>query len=216
MSKVDHLALAKEDLAIAESGDAKREAYKRAAAHVVAHKKETGDGDVTVATVMGCKREKVRMLVKWAATDFAADTPWLADTEATNRAARSHANKVLREEPEVIAEAIAKADRDVQRRVAKGLVESTSTERSLRDLVDREPRQQPAPDPERKVADGAFLLWEAGELLMDEVPDDASRVRIADAADRAALLAAGIKRLVDTGEFDSEFEELVTQVRAER
>lgn len=94
---------ARANLAIAEAGDSKREAYIKAAEEVVAHKTETGEPDTTVATVIGCKREKVRMLVKWHATGYEADTPWLADKGATGRAARSHAAKVAREEPGALA-----------------------------------------------------------------------------------------------------------------
>jgi hypothetical protein len=49
-----HLARARDYLAIAESGDAKREAYKMAAEEIVAHKKETGDSNRKIARALQC------------------------------------------------------------------------------------------------------------------------------------------------------------------
>ena len=84
--KNDHLVLAKKFLAIAESGDSKREAYKRAAKEIVAALDE-GMSKRAVATTLGKNESFVRQIVKWHESGYQANTPWLADTEATKRAA---------------------------------------------------------------------------------------------------------------------------------
>lgn len=123
MTKIDHLALAREDLAIAESGNAKREAYKRAADHIADYQAEACACPDTT-TRGGARRlhapkcaasyraiaaelqlsdskyggEKyVADLLKWRGTGFKAETPFVMDEQATTRAAKSHAKAVLRD-----------------------------------------------------------------------------------------------------------------------
>jgi hypothetical protein len=93
--KAKHLERAREFLAIAESGDAKREAYMRAAEEIAAHRADTKESMSSIAILLGCSAEKVRKLMQWRDTQYKAATPFLMDTQATARAAHSHAKRVL-------------------------------------------------------------------------------------------------------------------------
>jgi len=92
----EHLARAKEYLAIAESRDSKREAYIKAADEIAAHKdekpKETNEN---LARFLGVTKDRVSKLLRWRESGFKAETPYLMDDQATTRAARSHTKKVL-------------------------------------------------------------------------------------------------------------------------
>ena len=99
----DHLAMVRECLAIAESGDAKREAYKKAAEHIAAYKEATGATNRAIAAELQFRSKSeqsaeriVGYLLKWRESGFKAATPFLMDENATGRAARSHAKAVLR------------------------------------------------------------------------------------------------------------------------
>lgn len=128
MTKVDHLAMAKEDLAIAESGDAKREAYKRAADHMAAAKAEDPKLTSTVlARTVGTSEGTVRKLLRWRESGFQAETPFLVDERATERAALSHAKKIIREEPKKIAAAITEADPEQRKEIIEALASSDET-----------------------------------------------------------------------------------------
>ena len=93
-----HLERAKEYLAIAESGDSKREAYKAAAEEIAAAIGE-GNTQVYVATYIGKSQKHISQMLKWRKSGYEADTPWLADTGATTRAAVSHTKAILRDAP---------------------------------------------------------------------------------------------------------------------
>jgi len=97
---VDHLQMAKEHLVVAESGDAKREAYRQAAEHIAAAKQ--ADPKLTnrvVATTLGKSGEFVQKVLQWRSSGYQADTPWLMDEKATGRAALSHTKATLRDAP---------------------------------------------------------------------------------------------------------------------
>ena len=121
------LARVKEYLAIAESEDSKREAYKAAAEEIAVYKSETGANDRAVATALGRgekDRRLVGLLMKWRESGYKADTPFLADEKATGRAAVSHTRKVLKERPAEVAADIAKAMEDPE--VAKAIADQMS------------------------------------------------------------------------------------------
>lgn len=99
MSKDDLLREAKLCLAIAESKDAKREAYKRAANAMVAYRKETRCTITLLASNVGRDKSFISRLLKWQESGFKAETPFLMDEQATERASISHTKKVLREQP---------------------------------------------------------------------------------------------------------------------
>lgn len=124
MSAADaRLDRAKHYLAIAESGDARREAYRQATEEIVAAKQEDPAlTNVQVATFMGRSHTYVDKLLRWRATGYDAATPFLADEQATTRAANSHARKVLRERPEVLAQELAQQPVDVQAAFAEQVV----------------------------------------------------------------------------------------------
>lgn len=97
----ERLARAKAYLAIAESKDSKREAYKKAAEEIAAYKEATRATNAVIASELQLRRTQmggekyVSDLLKWRRTGYKAETPWLMDTEATTRAAASHAKKLL-------------------------------------------------------------------------------------------------------------------------
>jgi hypothetical protein len=100
MARMDErLARAKAYLAIAESKDSKREAYKRAAKEIVAHKQETGETWETLARALGREQHYVKKLSQWERSGFEAETPFLMDKHATERAALSHTKRVLTQAP---------------------------------------------------------------------------------------------------------------------
>lgn len=191
---VDHLAMAKEDLAIAESTDAKREAYKRAAEHIAAHKQATGDGDTTVATVIGCKREKVRMLSKWREAGFPTDTPWLMDRQATTRAAISHAKKVVAEQPKKVAEMIAGASPEVRGTIIAGLArdERTADEMTIASVRATDERTE-----QRKKGPRAVRKAKGDRTHLDYLAVVFNAIRIEQ------LRAVQMARDVDWGEEDA-------------
>jgi hypothetical protein len=114
----EHLALAKQYLAIAESKDAKREAYMAAAREIALHRAETGATYADIAISLGRSKDYPKRLVDWLNTDFKATTPFLMDESATARAAMSHTRSTLRNaDPTEIAELL--DDPEISRNVAK-------------------------------------------------------------------------------------------------
>ena len=121
----ERLDRARQYLAIAESGDAKREAYKAAAEEIAAYMEETGVGSTGVATPVGKPEREIRRLMEWRRSGYKAQTPFLMDEQATGRAAVSHTRKVLREQPQSVAKDIAAALEDPD--VAHAVVEAASS-----------------------------------------------------------------------------------------
>src|SRR3954463_16791241 len=90
----DDMAMSKDDpllrevkmcLAIAESKDSKREAYKRAAKARVAYRKETRCTITLLASNVGRDKSFISRLLKWQESGFKAETPFLMDEQATER-----------------------------------------------------------------------------------------------------------------------------------
>src|SRR5215813_6979517 len=124
MVKLDpRLAEAMTYLAIAESKDSKREAYRRAAKLIAAYKRDTNASFVAIAEAIGridvhsdslarrAASAYISALVKWAESGFKTETPW-ADQEETKRTKRAHARTVLadpNEAAKVIADMSANA-----------------------------------------------------------------------------------------------------------
>lgn len=122
----DHLARAKEALAIAESDDSKREAYRIAAEEIAAHKKETGEPNTRIAIRLGCDEKKVRVLLSWRERGYDTDSPYNEGFEKKEqqRAQISHTRRVLREKPAEVVPEIAKAMEDPK--VAKKVMRQLS------------------------------------------------------------------------------------------
>jgi len=95
----ERLTRAKAYLSIAESKDSKREAYKKAAEELSSYKDDTGTTIAAIATSIGRSDRYVADLLKWRRSGYKAETPWLMDTGATERAALSHTKKVLTDAP---------------------------------------------------------------------------------------------------------------------
>jgi Family of unknown function (DUF6192) len=102
----ERLVRAKAYLAIAESKDSKREAYKRAAKEIVAYKQESRETWDSIAMELGCSVQLLYKLRKWHEVGFKGETPFLMDGEATTRAAISHTKAVLRDQPIEVVEKI--------------------------------------------------------------------------------------------------------------
>ncbi len=147
----EHLERAREYLAIAESGDAKREAYKAAAEEIAAHKEETGEANTRIATRISKDEGFVRRLLRWrdagcpeGTTPFTMADP--SGSLPTDRASVSHTRRVLREadaeEVERIVESLPPAAR---RRLA------AATDR-VEDRTRRLPRPDAMDAPERSHA----------------------------------------------------------------
>lgn len=227
----DHLARAKEYIAIAESGDAKIEAYKSAAEEIrAAMDDDPTIGVRAVASALGRSKSWVDRLVRWSTSVQDPQHPPFGG-EAENqaryeRADRRKVEEVIRERPEAIAEAIAKAPAEAQRRIADEIVKQP-TEGSLKRLATpREPRKPKSAhdslsEAAVKVGDVAFSLWTVSDLLMDEAPSGEDRIRLLSlldnveaGADRATRMARGLRRLLETGELEDELQRLIEEVRS--
>lgn len=124
--------------------------------------------------------------------------------------------KAIRERPESVAEAIAQADTETQRRVADAIV-AHEPERSLRRAVEpATPPAPPAPSPARMLGRAIFTIWEVSQLLLDEVPAGEEKVWLAGDVERGQRLLRGIAWLLDTGEIDEAFSKLLEEVGADR
>jgi len=98
VAKLDErLKRAKAFLAIAESKDSKREAYKMAAAEIAAYKQESGCTQEFLARNLKTTKSTISKLLTWYESGFQAETPFLMDGDATRRAAVSHTKRTLRE-----------------------------------------------------------------------------------------------------------------------
>jgi len=116
------LERARNYLAIAESGDAKREAYRMAAEELAAEREETGATLDFLASKVGTSTPTVSKLLAWRSSGYAAATPFLMDPEATTRAADSHTRRAVRERPEVVAEELARQSAERRAAFAAGLM----------------------------------------------------------------------------------------------
>lgn len=124
--------------------------------------------------------------------------------------------KAARERPEAIAEAIKQAPPEMQRKIADAIVK-TNPEPSLRDAVS--PPKPPAPtspSAARMLGRAIFTIWEVSQLLLDEVPTGEEKVWLAGDVERGQRLLRGIAWLLDTGEIDQAFSELLEEVAADR
>lgn len=121
--------------------------------------------------------------------------------------------KAIRERPEAVAEEIAKAEPDTQRRIADAIVTSPTVEPSLEYVATPKERQpRPMKSIGQTVEEATFGLWDAGQRLMDEVPSGEERVRIVASAEKAQRLAAGIAMLLNSGQVDDAFRDLVAEL----
>lgn len=111
-----------------------------------------------------------------------------------------------------------KSSPEVQAAFADELIKQPGTESSLRSITKRssEPSPKlPTPKAEQKLGDGVFRLWEACELLLDEVPSDDARVRLTALFEKAKRLSDGGLHLLGTGELEDEFRKLMEEVGAD-
>jgi hypothetical protein len=101
---VSHLDNAKRLLEIAESGDAKKEAYKAATEEIAAHQAETGDDIKTTAeklqfpgVSLKSAQVKVGKYLAWRKRGYDTDSPYDEGTEKRQqtRARVSHAKRAL-------------------------------------------------------------------------------------------------------------------------
>jgi hypothetical protein len=126
----ERLERAKRFLAIAEAGDAKREAYKAAAVEIAAYKEESGETWKGIAIPLHKTERYLKLLDQWRKSGYEAATPFLMDKQATKRAARSHAKQVLRDEPEQAAKLVSEAPPATRRAMARALAQAAERDQS--------------------------------------------------------------------------------------
>lgn len=210
---MDHLALAREDLAIAESGDSKREAYKRAAEHIAAHIEATGDSQATVATVIGYGQQQVSRILRWRDAGYPeGTTPFtMADpggSKPTDRAAESHTKRTLREaDPEVIERIVGGLPPDRQALIAEAA--------SMPPVEPHVPRIHPTDQgwlPSKLLGEAVMRAYRAWSKMQDEnPPNDVIRARCLADAELLGRYARGIGNLLSTGDIDAELAALLPE-----
>jgi|SRR5262245_25886969 len=89
----ERLARIKSLIAIAESGDSRREAYKRLANEIAAYQTETGASGASIAIDIGKSRDYVSRLLKWRTAGFKTATPFQGKKTASQA---SHAKAWLK------------------------------------------------------------------------------------------------------------------------
>lgn len=213
MTKTDHLAKAKDYIAKGE------DYYRKAAEEIFAERNESDTSWREIGRRVGRDESWCRRLVQWytnaAGAASGPSRPFAEPGRERDRAADA-AKQVIRERPEAIAEVIAQAPPEAQRKIADKLIQAPTTEPSLRKVAEptkRKPREQKAP--EQKLSEAVFALWEVGEMLLDAAPSGEQRVRMTALAEKAERLAGGILHLIGTGQLEDEFAELVREVGAE-
>jgi len=111
-----------------------------AAEEIAAYKEETRETQSFIAMKLNISTGKLSMLLKWRESGYKAQTPFLMDTQATSRAARSHAKAVLRNPSErdmALNDLSAEDQVEIARRiitkpsVQKAFAENTAAERDL-------------------------------------------------------------------------------------
>jgi len=134
----DRLALAREYIAIAESQDAKREAYQKAADEIIEAQKTMGYR--AIAKAVGKSDHWVKTLVQWRTSGTPGSTPF-GGKDRMAKGAAAETRKVLAEQPQSVAPEIAKAmeDPEVRQEVAKHMLPGAA-----RDLSERANRDHPA------------------------------------------------------------------------
>lgn len=206
MSKTDHLAKAKQYIAKGE------DYYRKAAEEIVAAMDEDPNlSRRSVAKEIGRSHAWVNDLLSWQGGKRANQPSPYSGEEYADRKAREHTKRIARQNPEAIVEAIAEAPKEAQDKIATGLVAlpnkavSTSVQ-----SPERKPRSPKAL--EHQLAQTVIDLWDLGERLMDEPPPSGdTKVLMLAYAEKAERVAAGISRLLRTGELDDELRDLLAE-----
>jgi len=136
---MDRLERAKSYLTIAESKDARREAYKRAAEEIVAHQAETGETWSLIARNIGRDKSYISKLIRW----YQEDAPGTPFRQQDNGTKISHARWVLENaELEVIEQLFLGLSQDRRETIAKELWANVFKELEYAgELERRSPRQ---------------------------------------------------------------------------
>lgn len=208
---VDHLERAKVYIGKGE------EYYRRAAEEILAAMNEDPTLSYReVAAAIGRDKSWVHKIVQWSTSvvDDNCPTPFSEAAGKPNRD-ESGAKKMIRERPEFVAEAIAKADPETQRKIAAAIVKA-EPEAPLADAV-APPIRKPAPGTPawRRLEKATFTLWEVGQDLMDQAPTGEQKVRMLASAQAAERLASGISMLLGSGEVDDAFRDLLGEMEGE-
>lgn len=124
----------------------------------------------------------------------------------------------------LVANIVAKSPPEVQRAIADEIVKQPTADRSLKSAVkpQRSAREATAhdalADASSKSGDVGFALWAAKDRLMDQPPTPEDRVRllslidgILETSERNGRIAASLRRLVETGDFDEELQALLEE-----
>lgn len=164
---VDRIARAAAFIAIAESGDAKREAYERAADEILLARRE--DPTLTwrqIGARLGRHERLPRELVAWR-EEGREGLPHSDAAHGRDRNAVG-ARKIAREQPDVFADAFAKAPPEQQRKIADAIA-STPARKVLREATeddqDRRARERMEAANERKGQIGTPLALYRQRLI---------------------------------------------------
>jgi hypothetical protein len=186
MNKTDRLARAKKYLAVAESKDAKHEAYKAAASEIIAHKNETGDNLTEIAVklgrVVGADDRRARQagstyvgkLIKWY-EGGARGLPFERVAGETERKTITEAKKALRDpvQRKALVESLTPEERhelvdDTLNVAMKPLREEQKTRKAVREEHMEDPRSATRAKAKLAAANALLSLRAFASLVRNE------------------------------------------------
>lgn len=218
----ERLVRAKKYIAVAESKDAKREAYKAATNEIAAYKAETGASNAAIAIALGRVKDTndpkarrtgadyVAKLLKWRDSGFKDATPFTEGGEMSGRVAVSHTKRTLRERPvEEIKEMLDDLPDEAVEKVAQATEGTKITRKLYADRV-----KPTVKDAKRKVkADDTERLKKQPYEAYARVGSAIGSVR---ASTRALLnLYQDFLALVDDEEFRGDLRDRLVELRAD-
>lgn len=202
---------AKTCLAIAESQDSKREAYRQAAEEIAAHIEETGDQQKQIAAVLQYSAEGVSKLLKWREAGYPeGTTPFtMADpggSKPTDRAAVSHAKKVLREAgPEQLQSLVDDLPEPAVRNLADAAAKAQQNPayRAARDEHDRHEREMPDRERHERI-EAADKVGRAMDRLAADFVGNKLTAQLASIPEQVEEIANDVRDAIDGGQISDE------------
>jgi predicted transcriptional regulator len=170
------LERAKQFLAIAEAVDAdpkkaKRSAYMACAEEIAAHIDETGDSQPTIAIVLGCTQQRVSKLLLWRKRGYDTESPYDEGPEKRqqHRARVSHGKRVLKEQPEDLAEEIEESVDKLPQAVVDRIAEKAHQTTLKRSKAKREEHAAPKATPPAPTVGDVLEKDETAEDLQRDL-----------------------------------------------
>lgn len=204
MTKNDHLAKAKDYIAIAEAGDSRQEAYAKAADEI-ADWLASGNGRTLqqAADAVGKHKSFVSRLLSARNNGTAPD--WASGSNKRDEVAA----KVLRD-PAQRSEVIRALDTEQ----VEAIMHAATSELGQRER--RVPQTRPAAKSLfQRFADHCFAGWKLQDETQDTPPPVGEELaRFRAVADGNLAFAQAIVHWLDTGDFDAEVAQLLAEVQA--